>query len=340
MAYGRLRAVTTPLVARDLGARGSRGSVAGPDPAGPVTPNAASVLAAAVGWWRERAREAGLSGRWLDVAEAVDSPVPLAALDSEPAGEITGAWTAESLGSAYVAALSADVRARHGRHYTPPDLATHLWTMTRHALDLPTRASRLPGLVRDRASGAGALLLPPLREHVTASARMDAAMTLAALPSLIEGTDADPNAVWLANVVLAAEALPLLAAVPVPRRRPFPALVTCADGLTTGRTPARVEVQNPPYGRVRLTHEERERWSHVLYGHANLYGLFIGAALEDLDDSGVLAALVPTSFTSGLYFSKLRETISTSAPLRSTAFVAERDGVFANVLQETCLAVF
>lgn len=332
--------MTTPLVARDLGARGSRGSVAGPDPAGPVTPTAAAVLAAAATWWHDRAREAGLRGPWLDVANAVESPVPLAALDAEPTPGVTGAWTAEDLGHAYVVALSADVRARHGRHYTPPDLAAHLWRMTRDALDLPRTASRLPGLVRDRASGAGALLLPPLREHVKASARMDAAMTLAALPSLIEGTDTDPNAVWLANVVLAAEALPLLAAVPASRRRPFPALVTCADGLTTGRAPARVEVQNPPYGRVRLTPDERKRWSHVLYGHANLYGLFIGAALEGLDDSGVLAALVPTSFTSGLYFSKLRETISTSAPMRSTAFVAERDGVFANVLQETCLAVF
>lgn len=330
----------THVAARDLGARGSRGAVAGPDPAGPVPTTASAVLASVIGWWEARAREAGLAGEWLDVAFAVDSPVPASALIASPDPSLSGETTAEALGSAYVAALSTDVRARHGRHYTPPDLAAHLWNMTREALGLPARASRLPGLVRDRASGAGALLLPPMREHVKASARMDPAMTLAALPSLIEGSDADPNAVWLANVVLAAEALPLLAAVPASRRRPFAALVTCADGLTTGRRRARAEVQNPPYGRVRLDPEERARWSHILYGHANLYGLFIGAALEDLDDSGVLAALVPTSFTSGLYFSKLRETLSKRAPLRSTMFVAERDGVFANVLQETCLTVF
>ena len=54
---------------------------------------------------------------------------------------------------------------------------------------MPPRASVLPGLVRDRASGAGALLLPPLREHVTASGRMDPQLTLASLPSLIEGSD-------------------------------------------------------------------------------------------------------------------------------------------------------
>jgi adenine-specific DNA-methyltransferase len=297
------------------------------------------VLAAAAEWWAERAREAGLAGPWLDVAHAVAAPMP-APLLAAPAADGFANATPEALGVAYVAALSSATRARHGRHYTPADLAGHLWRMTREALGLPGRTTRLPGLVRDRASGAGALLLPAMREHVQASAGMDAQMTLAALPCLIEGTDADPNAVWLANVVLAAEALPLLAAVPASRRRPFAPLVSCEDGLITGRRSARVEVQNPPYGRVRLDAEERKKWSHVLYGHANLYGLFIAAALEDLDETGVLAALVPTSFTSGLYFSKLRQTLSFQAPLRSTSFVSERDGIFANVLQETCLTVF
>lgn len=329
----------SPLTARDLGARGSRGEVAGPDPAGPISDAAASVLACVAHWWEIRAHEAGLSGQWLDVAHAVDAPMPAQA-NTAPAAEGLAEAAPEALGGAYVAALPSSTRARHSRHYTPSELAGHLWRMTRGTLRLPARATRLPGLVRDRASGAGALLLPAMREHVEASAGMDARMTLATLPSIIEGTDTDPNAVWLANVVLAAEALPLLAAVPASRRRPFTPLVTCDDGLVTGRRPARVEVQNPPYGRVRLNAEERQKWRHVLYGHANLYGLFIGAALEDLDETGVLAALVPTSFTSGLYFSKLRETLSVRAPLRSTTFVAERDGIFANVLQETCLTVF
>lgn len=332
--------MTIPLRARDLGPRGSRGEVAGPDPAGPVPPDAASILAAVPGWWACLASEAGLSGSWLDVSVAVDSPLPEAALSAEPKPHIGAGTAAQTLGVAYVAALSPQVRARHGRHYTPADLAGHLWTMTRRALSSPPRARRLPGLVRDRACGAGALLLPPFREHIQASARTDAEVALAALPSVIEGIDADPNAVWLANVALAAEALPLLAAVPTSRRRPFPALARRGDGLERCERLARAEMQNPPYGRVRLTLEERERWGHVLYGHANLYGLFIAAALDGLDADGVLAALVPTSFTSGLYFSRLRETLSKQAPLREAAFVVERDGVFANVLQETCLAIF
>jgi adenine-specific DNA-methyltransferase len=334
--------MTVPVSARDLGARGSRGEVAGPDPAGPVPPRAAAVLATVPTWWEALARDAGLSGQWLDVSVAVSSTPPEAAFTGSPDESIDARTPGEVLGASYVAGLAPEVRARHGRHYTPSDLASQLWDMTRHALMSGNhpRAARLPGLVRDRACGAGALLLPPLREHVRASVRSDAEVALAGLQSVIEGIDSDPNAVWLANVVLSAEALPLLAAVPASRRRPLPELVHLGDGLAPCDRLARVEMQNPPYGRVRLTPEERARWRFVLYGHANLYALFIAAALDGLDAEGVLAALVPTSFMSGLYFSRLRETLSKQAPLRDAAFVAERGGVFADVLQETCLAVF
>jgi adenine-specific DNA-methyltransferase len=175
---------------------------------------------------------------------------------------------------------------------------------------------------------------------VIASVRTDPALALAALPNVVEGIDADPAAVWLASVVLAAEALPLVAALPASRRRPLPALAHLGDGLDNHQRPARAVVMNPPYGRVRLSPEERERWTHVLYGHANLYGLFLGSALDHLADDGVLSALVPTSFLSGLYFSRLRHALSDAAPLRDAAFVVGREGVFADVLQETCLAVF
>ncbi|GAA3525043.1 hypothetical protein GCM10022234_22440 [Aeromicrobium panaciterrae] len=178
-----------------------------------------------------------------------------------------------------------------------------------------------------------------MREHVQASVRTHAALALAALPETIAGIELDPNAAWLANVILASEALPLLAAVSDRQKKPIPALVTCGDGLVTGERAARVELQNPPYGRVRLSVEDRERWAHVLYGHANLYSLFMAAAVEDLDQYGVLAALVPTSFTSGRYFENLRSYLATNARPLNVAFVVERDA-FESVLQETCLVTF
>lgn len=329
-------------LARELGARGSRTPVGEADPAGALPDAALDVLAIVPAWWEAQAIASGVSGRWLDLAEAVEVVPPLdLARGSRTSRRDLVTATAENLGAAYVAALDPGVRARHGRHYTPPDLAGRLWAMLRRSLGyVRGRQGPLPGLLRDPACGAGALLLPAIREHVGAVAHSDPRVMLAGMPNLVEAVDADPAAVWLANVILAAELLPLCAKVPERRRRPLPALAHVGDGLAQHGRFAKAVVMNPPYGRVRLSSEERERFADVLYGHANLYTLFMGAAIEQLDPSGALGALVPTSFTAGRYFSNLRATLGRVAPLRDATFVEERDGVFAGVLQETCLAVF
>lgn len=328
------------FLARELGARGSRRLVGNADPALELTPTAAAVVAAAASWWRAQASAAGMSGPWTDLRCALEARAPLALGDDADLVESWAAVTGEELGEAYTAALSPATRARHGRHYTPVRLAEQLWLMARAGLGHGAAPRRLPALVRDPACGAGALLLAPLREHLMASADVDPRVVLAGVPNVIEGIDTDPVAVWLANVVLGAELLPLLARVPERSRRPLPALARVGDGLAAmDQAPARVVVMNPPYGRVRLGEVERARFESVLFGHANLYGLFLGAALDGLDDRGVIAALVPTSFTSGRYFTRLRQQIAERAPLRQIGFVSHRSGVFASVLQETCLAV-
>ena len=327
------------MTVRELGARGSKISVSDVGDAADLPASAVAVLATVPQWWRARAEAVGLSGRWLDVAQAIAVPPPVLP-DMAPFELTEIGTTGEALGAAYVSALSPQVRARHGRHYTPTVLAEQLWAMTRRGLGHGATPRRLAGLVRDPACGSGALLLPALREHLAALRRADPSLALATLPSVIEGLDADPAAVWLANVVLAAEALPVLAAVPEARRRPLAALAATGDGLATVSRPAAAVVMNPPYGRVRLGAAERERFAPFLYGHANLYGLFLAAGLESLGEQGVLSALVPTSFTAGRYFASLRGALAADAPLRELTFVAERDGVFSGVLQETCLATF
>lgn len=326
--------------ARPLGARGSRREVSGPDPAAELSPTAAAVLAAIPAWWSARAARTGLTGRWLDVAAAIDTPPPLALGSPSQLEQEWGPLTGEQVGQAYVQALAAGTRARHGRHYTPPHLADHLWSAVRASLGSGPGALPLPGLVRDPACGAGALLLPALREHIRGSHGTDSRLILAGLPSLIEGIDTDPAAVWIANVVLAAEMLPLLRQVPEGRRRPLPGLCRVGDGLATDAGSARVVVMNPPYGRVRLTALDRERFADVLFGHANLYAVFLAAGEEQLSANGVLGALVPTSFTAGRYFTPLRRRLSSRLRLQSVTFVEGRSGVFTGVLQETCVAAF
>lgn len=339
MATALTEALSQSTPVRPLGSRGSRASVTDGTP-DELTPIATAVLAAIPAWWKAQALAAGLSGRWLDVELALEVAPPVELPKDPPLGPSWEVLTGEQVGGAYVEALTSETRARHGRHYTPRELSTHLWDLARSALEFPPVPQRLPGLVWDPACGAGALLLPPLREHLHASFDVDPSMTLAALPSLVRGTDTDPAAVWVANVVLAAEMLPTLARVPESRRKPLPMLAHVGDGLSDDVSTARAVLVNPPYGRVKLDEQERARYSHVLYGHANLYGLFMASAAEALDDRGVLASLTPTSFTSGRYFSQLRGYLSKRAPMSAVTFVEDRSGVFTSVLQETCLATF
>ncbi|SMY00192.1 adenine-specific DNA-methyltransferase [Brevibacterium linens] len=326
---------------RPLGARGSRRSISSAGAHAELSPTASAVLTALPAWWSARAERAGLSGIWLDVNEAVDADPPFSTSVPPQLEEEWGPLSGEEVGEAYVNALSSATRSRHGRHYTPSRLSAHLWAQARTALGVTlSKAQPLDGLVRDPACGAGALLLPALKEHLRATTNLDPRLVIAGLPELIEGIDNDPAAIWIANLILAAEMLPLLARLPEHNRRPLPALCRVGDGLAPTDKPARVVLMNPPYGRVKLADEERARFADVVYGHANLYSLFMAAAEEGLDSKGILAALVPTSFLAGRYFSPLRERLSSSVRLKDIAFVERRSGVFSTVLQETCLATF
>ncbi|MDR6868586.1 adenine-specific DNA-methyltransferase [Microbacterium resistens] len=288
-------------------------------------------------WWRSRLAQAGLSAAAADLSTALASvpPAPLPQLDTDVPS--VDPW---SLGTEYVETLDPASRAQFGRHYTPRDLAEQLWTMTRKAMGFGIDPHRLPGLLRDPAVGSGALLIAPLREHLLASADDDPALVLNSLPNLIEGIDNDPWAAYIANVVLAAEMLPTWARIPEHRRRPLPALVRVGDGIAADLPPAHSWIMNPPYGRQRLSDKQRAQFADTLYGHANLYGLFIASTIGKTAKDGAVGALVPTSFTAGLYFFRLREQLATRMPMKALSFVHSRDGVFGGVLQETCLAVF
>ena len=310
-------------LARELGPRGSRSPIGHADPAGDPSRAAKAVLAGVAKWWELRARAAGLSGPWLEPSFAIEGLQP--APTSEEAVDLTG-LTGSDIGTLYVNALDLEVRSRHGRHYTPVDLAERLWAMARPALGQRLPGLPLPGLVLDPACGAGALLLPPLRQHLAALSDADARVTLAGIAGFIEGVDADPSAVWLANVILAAELLPVLARISESRRKPLPTLARVGDGLASSQRQARVVLMNPPYGRVRLDEDDRARWGRYLYGHANLYSLFLAAGLEALDGTGVVAALVPTSFLAGRYFASLRSELARQAPLHGVTFVEQRGG--------------
>jgi adenine-specific DNA-methyltransferase len=328
---------SNPVLARLPGPRGSRAPIGHGDPAQDPGDRPRGIMFGLGRWWRDIAERCGLDGQWLVPEEAIDG---LRAAPHSDVSSVLKDLSAEEVGARYSGSLEPGFRSRHGRHYTPANLAQELWSLTKGTLGQGQSGPLLPGLVCDPACGAGALLLPPLRQHLAAVSDVDPRMVLAHIPRLIKGIDSDPHAVWIANVVLAAELLPTLSRVPKQDRRLLPRLAHVGDGITDDWGSACAVVMNPPYGRVRLGSEERSKWDRYLYGHANLYSLFMASSIENLERGGVMSALVPTSFLAGRYFSSLREEIARQASLRSLTFVKERGGVFAGVIQETCLATF
>ena len=252
-------------------ARANRASraVMGDRKASGWSPAALAVLAVVPRWWERRAAAAGVS---MPAELAIAAP-PIS-LDGAPPREDLLQADPEKLANAYVVALDERVRSAEGRHYTPDRLAGTLYEQAREVLG---RAPR--GLVWDPACGAGTLLLRPLREWVARNADVAPELAVASASWAVGGCDTDSAAVWLGNALLAAELLPLWARMPETTRVPFPRPLRLGDGLSVSPPLApEMVILNPPYGRVRLTDSDRERWRHVLYGHANRYGLFLAVS--------------------------------------------------------------
>jgi adenine-specific DNA-methyltransferase len=293
---------------------------------------AQAVLAVVPRWWERRAAAAGLT-MTTDLALA---PLPISLNGVPPREDLLDA-APEQLADAYVVALDERVRTAEGRHYTPDYLAGVLYEQARAVLGGEPRR-----LVWDPACGAGTLLLRPLREWITRAADMAPERAVREAGSVVGGCDTDSAAVWLGNALLAAELLPLWARLPKGRRVPLPCLLRAGDGLSVSPTPTpEMVILNPPYGRVRLTDDDRERWRHVVYGHANRYGLFLAASAALVAPGGVVSALVPAGWLGGAYFQRLREYLLQTAPLERITYVTDRSGVFSTgVLQETVVATF
>jgi adenine-specific DNA-methyltransferase len=249
--------------------------------------------------------------------------------DSAPVAE-----KAFVLGNLYAALLPPEFRARYGIFYTPPALVECLLGMAEDAGVNWTTAR-----VLDPACGGGAFLVGVAARMVRAMEGVEPAIALQSITTRLRGFDLDPFGASLAQLMVEVALRPLASAA----GRAVPQLVEIRDSLSLRPDEAEshdLVVGNPPYGRVTLAPERRKLFARSVYGHANLYGVFTEAALHWAKRGGVIAYVTPTSMLSGLYYKALRTLLSYEAPPLAVNFVTDRDGVFANVLQETMLATY
>jgi len=240
------------------------------------------------------------------------------------------------VGLLYTDLLPADVRAARGAFYTPAVLAERL-------LDLATAegADWSQVTTLDPACGGGAFLVPAalrMLGHHNLRERSPEEQ-LEHLEDHLAGIELDPFAAWMTRVFLQLVALSQTRTA----QRPLRVDVKVEDALGTVLTNGRkfdLVVGNPPFGRVSLSERRREAFERSLFGHANLYGLFLDAALRWRNPEGLVAFLTPTSFLGGQYYSRLRSLLLSEAPPLVVNVVSDRTGVFPSVQQETCLTVF
>lgn len=237
------------------------------------------------------------------------------------------------MGVLYTGLMPDRLRAQLGAYYTPPALCERLLDMATEA-GVDWRSAR----VLDPACGGGAFLAPVARRMAESLQGSDAKVALENIQRRLSGFERDSFAAWMSQVFLdvvlddqCSEAGTRLQSV-----------VRVCDSLE--QTPVgkgfELVVGNPPYGRITLSPELREKFRRSLFGHANLYGVFTDLALRFTRPGGVIAYVTPTSFLAGEYFKALRGLLGREAPPVSIAFIRERKGVFADVLQETLLAAY
>lgn len=241
------------------------------------------------------------------------------------------AVAADRIGALHAGLMPGEERARHGVYYTPPALAERLVELAdQGGVDWTTAR------VLDPAAGCGAFLVPLALRMAAAARNVEPALAVRSIATRLRGLELDPVAAWISCVMVEAALLPLL-------RGTGQRLSPChpADALTVPEVAdADLVIGNPPYGRLTLAPDIRARFARSLYGHANLYGLFMDLAVRFAAPGGLIAFLTPSSFLAGDYFKHLRRTLTDLAPPLSLDFVDERKGVFDNVLQETVLATY
>ena len=237
------------------------------------------------------------------------------------------------LGLAYTSMLPSGFRARNGIYYTPPALAERM-------LDQVTAAGLdwKKAHVLDPACGGGAFLAPVAKRIIAALTHCTPAIIVSNIGTRLAGYELDPFAAWLSQVTLDAVVLPIT----LKAKRQLGNLVTVGDTLMMTEPTRRFDlvIGNPPYGRVRLSAEQRLHFQRSLFGHANLYALFMDIAVRHAKTGGYLAYLTPTSFLAGEYFKNLRSMLAVEARPVTLDFVTVRKGVFEEVLQEVILATY
>lgn len=239
------------------------------------------------------------------------------------------------LGNIYTAVLPESKRSSQGIFYTPPALTNRLLSMVEDTgLDWSTAK------VVDPACGGGAFLAPVALRMLKSLEGMEPHRIIRHIERHLSGFELDPFGAWLSQVFLDVALKDVIKDAGVRINNVIAICDSLAVELPAVEDKFDLVIGNPPYGKVKLSQQQREVYNRSLYGHANYYGLFTDLSLNLVKQGGTIGYVTPTSFLSGEYFKKLRSVLRREALPVEIDFVLFRKGVFEDVLQETMLTTY
>jgi hypothetical protein len=238
------------------------------------------------------------------------------------------------ISSIYTKIMPPEHRASLGVFYTPPSIVNRLIdNVTGTGFDWRK------GKILDPACGGGAFLAPLALKLLKESKKEHFSQTIEDIEARLRGYEIDGFAAWMSMVFLDAALLDVYKVI----KRKIKNIVDVRNTLTStieNQELYDLIIGNPPYGKVFLQPYLRKFYSRSLYGHANLYELFIDAALRLSNPGALIAFVTSTSYLGGKYFKSLRKLLIEKAPPILMDFIEERKGVFDEVLQETMITLF
>jgi transcriptional regulator with XRE-family HTH domain len=214
--------------------------------------------------------------------------------------------------------------------------------------------------VFDPAAGCGIFLLAAARRLLSLQHHDQPTEGTPDILNYLIGFDSDPTSVNMAKMNLL-----ILSAL---MNAPFSSLtipqIFCTDSLNYDRYGSLFEIEekevldikflrgeyrngfqwvvgNPPYGKVPSSYSRVRNFKDMVYGHPNIYGMFTQFALEHLCNNGNFGFIVPKSFSSGLYFKRLRSFLLKTLSIKEIVTFESRTEVFSksDILQETVIVL-
>ncbi|EEB82371.1 HsdM family class I SAM-dependent methyltransferase [Roseobacter sp. GAI101] len=254
----------------------------------------------------------------------------LAAQFGEVIANCNAQFAAYEVGMLYTSLLPKSAKSLNGIFYSPPAISGMLLALANDA-----KADWTRHLFLEPSCGGGVILTAIAERMIDAIKRQPSSEILAHLSKNLVGYEIDPFGAWLAQVSIDFLALPFC----TDEDSRFPVIVRCTDTLAVNDNEQfDFVIGNPPFGRTKLTDEQRRHFERSTFGHANLYALFWDQALRLVRLGGTIVFVTPTSFLSGRYSSKLRNLLSEHTEPKRLQFFRSRSSLFEGVRQEMVIS--